>query len=118
MKWWTAPLLSCCLAVACFGQSSGIQGITTDESKAMVPSAKVTVTNVATGVGNTTETNEQGFYTVPFLGPGSYRIEVSKSGFASVTREKLQVYIGQIVRADFVLKVGDVLGDHLQSGQR
>jgi hypothetical protein len=108
MKCSIAVLTICWLTVACFGQSSGIQGIATDESRALVPSAKVTVTNVATGVSNTTETNEQGFYTVPFLGPGSYRIEVSKSGFAPVTRDNLQVYIGQIVRADFVLKVGDV----------
>ena len=108
MKTLSIFLAVCCLSVIGFAQPAGIQGIITDDSNATVPGAKVTVTNVATGVSSSTATNEQGFYTAPFLGPGSYRIEVSKASFSRLTRDNVQVNVGQTVRADFILKLGEV----------
>ncbi len=92
----------------CWGQNSGIQGVVTDPSGAQVPEVSITVINVATGVANTARTNERGFYSVPFLAPGNYRIEALKSGFASVTRENLTLNVDQIARVDFALRLGAV----------
>ena len=59
---------------AAFGQNAGIQGVVTDPSGAYVPEVSITVTNVATGVANEVKTNEQGFYSVPFLAPATYKL--------------------------------------------
>src|SRR6266849_8057240 len=89
-------------------QNSTIQGIVTDESKAVMPGVQISVANVATGVGATALTNSSGFYSVPFLTPGAYKLQASMTGFASITRDNLQLDVDQTARVDFTLKVGAV----------
>src|SRR6202048_4882811 len=84
---------------------STIQGIVTDNTHALIPGAKVTVTNVATGVVRTAETPDDGFYRVLSLAPGTYRVAVHKPGFADAVRDSVTVTTGQILRADFSLEV-------------
>ena len=93
---------------AAFGQNAGIQGVVTDPSGAYVPEVSITVTNVATGVANEVKTNEQGFYSVPFLAPATYKIEATLAGFAPLTRMDLKLDVDQTARVDFVLKLGAV----------
>ncbi len=96
------------LGVAAWGQNSGIQGVISDPTGAMVPDASVTLTNTATGVVSTARTNERGFYSVPFLHPAFYKVEAAKAGFATVTRENLKLDVDQTARIDFVLRLGAV----------
>src|SRR5688572_23491033 len=65
------------------GQSrmSELTGVVTDSQNAVVPKARVVVTNDGTGVQLATESNEAGLYRVQNLIPGSYRIEISSPGF-------------------------------------
>src|SRR5689334_18732290 len=69
------------LAVTVYGQTATVQGRITDQTGAVVPQARVTATNVSSGVNVSTVTNEQGAYNVPFLQPGTYTIAVEKQGF-------------------------------------
>ena len=89
-------------------QDATIQGVVTDQSGARVASARIKVTNVGTGIAQTLETNTQGVYAVPFLTPGTYRIEAAKPGFATVTRENLKLDIEQTARVDLTLLLGSV----------
>ena len=98
-------LLLLAVAIPMAAQNSGIQGVVTDPSGAPVPDASITITNVATGVVTTVKTNEQGFYTAPFLPQGNYRIEANKAGFARMSREKLVLDVWQVARVDFELKL-------------
>jgi hypothetical protein len=100
------PLL--CLAGSLLGQEASIRGVVTDPAQAMVPGVSVTITNVATGVAHTVQTNDEGFYVVPFLTPGAYRAEASKSGFAAVVKSGINLDVGQAARLDFTLEVGAV----------
>jgi hypothetical protein len=93
---------------AAFGQNAGIQGVVTDPTGAHVPQVAIVVTNVATGVVNAVKTNEHGFYSVPFLSPGTYNVEAVQAGFAPQTRKGLKVDVDQIARIDFVLRIGAV----------
>ena len=102
---WLSLLLTGSLA---FAQNSGIQGVITDPSGANVPDAAIAVTNVDTGVAFPARTNERGFYSVPFLPTGTYKVEASKTGFAPVTRENLKLDVDQTARLDFTLRLGTV----------
>ncbi len=63
--------------------SGNIQGIVQDATGAGVPSAKVTLVNVATKVSATTTTDSAGNYQFLSLPPGSYQITVATAGFAN-----------------------------------
>lgn len=88
--------------------NSSIQGIVTDTTAGTVPSAMVTVTNVATGVKREAVTSAEGLYRVLNLGPGAYRVDVQRDGFRSATRERIAVAITETVRVDFTLEVGSM----------
>src|SRR5206468_8392806 len=63
------------------GTTGSITGTITDETGAAVPGATVTVTQTSTNNVHTSTTSDSGFYTVPQLPPGNYRVSVEKSGF-------------------------------------
>ena len=88
-------------------QDSGLQGYVTDESKAFIPGAEIVVTNTKTGIAQTSLTSDVGFYTVPFLKEGSYQVRCSMPGF-STQQTELTIDLGQVVRVNFSMKVGEV----------
>src|SRR5688572_32899954 len=71
-------------AVPAFAQADRgtIQGLVTDASGAVVPGARVEVVHTDTNSPVSVSTNGQGLYTVPNLARGSYRVLVTKDGFA------------------------------------
>lgn len=91
-----------------FSQTGQVTGRVTDASGAVVPGAGVTITNEATGTSRATTTNDLGYYTVPVLPPGDYRIELQAAGFKSASRAGLKLAVEQIMQADFVLEVGQI----------
>lgn len=98
--------------VACpqlgFSQTAQITGRVTDASQAVIAGAEVTVTNEQTGIKNHTTNNDAGYYTLPQLKPGAYRIDVRASGFRGLTRVGIQLTVEQVARLDFQLQIGDV----------
>lgn len=85
-----------------------ITGTVSDASGAVVPGARVTVTNVATNAAFTTESTATGNYTVPSLPPGTYRVRVESEGFKAFERANVVVIAGGTARADAVLEVGQI----------
>src|ERR1051326_9139932 len=85
----------CCalLATTAHGQSErgAITGVVHDPSGAVVPNAKITVTNALTNVALTAATNSAGEYTVPNLAPGTYSVRVDKDGFRPTVENNLVV---------------------------
>ena len=65
-----------------------LSGITTDQTDARVPGAKVVVTNEATGDIRATKTDAQGFFSVTALIPGTYKVTISAKSFASWEDER------------------------------
>src|ERR1700747_649115 len=62
------------------GTTGSITGTVTDASGAAVPGATVTVTQTSTNDVHSATTSDSGFYTVPQLQPGKYRVSVEKGG--------------------------------------
>jgi hypothetical protein len=101
-------LLTIFLCSAAFAQSSTIQGLVTDASKALIPGATVKVTNVATQSPRNVSTNADGFYSLPLLEAGVYTVEVTSAGFAPQKINQLRLEVNQTARLDFELKPGTV----------
>ena len=85
--------------------NSAIQGTIVDGQKAVVADAVVMVTNIASGVARDATTTSDGVFRVLSLGPGTYRIEVIKTGFANGLRESVNVGVNETIRVDFTLEV-------------
>lgn len=96
------------LAGAAWAQTAQITGRVTDSSNAVMAGVAVEVTNERTGIVRKSETNSEGYYSVPLLQPGAYRILVSAQGFRPATRDAVTLTVDQIARIDFVLEVGSV----------
>lgn len=87
--------LSLTLSVRAQTISGTISGSVVDESGAIIPDAQITVTNELTQESRKDTTNAQGQFVFPALQPGSYTVEVVKSGFDSVRRAGLQLQTNQ-----------------------
>ena len=61
-----------CIGISLYAQavSGSLLGTVTDASGAAVPRAKVTITQVSTGISRAMETNDSGNYAFPTLEPG------------------------------------------------
>lgn len=104
-----AALLLCLAgAQAAVAQESRgtIAGTVVDASKAVVPGASVTVTNVAMGTSTTAVTNDVGFFQAQYLIPGTYRITVELSGFKKLVREGIDVRVGDRLQLELPLQLG------------
>ena len=86
--------------------TGALTGTITDPGNAVLAGVKVIVTSEATGESRTVQTGPDGQYRVPLLPPGSYRIEVSMSGFKTATRPGLAVVVTEIIRLNLRLEVG------------
>jgi len=63
-----------------------LTGQITDATKSPVPNAAVKVVKQGTNETKETKTNNEGIYTLPFLDPGNYAVEISAQGFNLVKR--------------------------------
>ena len=83
-----------------------IGGTVTDVSGAAVPNTTMTLTNLATAVKNSMESNSSGEYAFVNVVPGRYKLEAEKNGFKKFLREPIVVEIESGIRVDFALQVG------------
>jgi len=84
-----------------------IRGTVTDPSGAVVPGARVNVTNTATGVSKSMTSSPSGdFEFVNLLAPAVYDVEVEKEGFHKAARTNIELNINQVYVANVTLEVG------------
>lgn len=85
--------------------TGSVQGTVLDPSGAVVASAKVTLTNKATGESRTSPTSSTGAYSFGGLLPGDYALRIEAKGFK--TAELLvKVSVGVVTPATIRLEVG------------
>jgi hypothetical protein len=105
-----ALLVGCCcflvfsLCPLLYGQATGsFSGTVSDNSGAVVPSAKVTITAQATNTSRETKTDDTGHYLVPLLPVGDYTIRVEGSGFKAAESKNLRLQVDEQRELDFQL---------------
>jgi hypothetical protein len=93
-----------------FGQvdTGAIVGTLRDQSGAVIPSAKVTITEQSTNVPTVAQSNAQGDYVSPPLRSGTYSVKIEAPGFASQTRTGIRLQVQDRLKIDFNLTVGQV----------
>ena len=78
-----------------YGQTTAqLTGSVQDASGAVIPGAQVTLTDEATGVARSVQSNGQGFYAFPALVPDSYTVKVTASNFQAKEVKGLVVHAG------------------------
>ena len=87
---------------------SRISGQISDTTGASVPAAQVRVTDESTGLVRNTASSQDGFFAVPQLRRGTYRVEVEASGFKKAVREHVECSLGQVLTLNFALEVGQI----------
>jgi len=96
------------LAPSLRAQGATLLGRVTDPSGSVLTSAQVTATHESTQAATATTTNAEGYYALPSLPVGRYLLAVQMTGFSVERRSGLLLQVGQTVRADFELKLGEV----------
>ncbi|HEY7057959.1 MAG TPA: carboxypeptidase regulatory-like domain-containing protein, partial [Vicinamibacterales bacterium] len=86
--------------------NAAVRGTVTDQSKAVVPGATVTITGTDTGLTRTTVTNADGVYSVSELPVGRYTISVELQGFKTATRTDISLNVADDRKLDFELVPG------------
>jgi hypothetical protein len=95
------------IASAQAGRGS-ISGLVSDTSGAIVPAAKVTAMNQATGVKVATLSSAAGLYSFVSLSPGSYDVVVTAQGFETTVHKNIPVTVDQVSTINVALRVGSV----------
>jgi hypothetical protein len=105
-----AIVLSAARPISIHAQVVGatLSGEVKDSSEAAVPSAKVSIRNVATGDVREVTSNADGLYSAPNLLPGTYEVNVSAPGFSTLIQKGVTLNVGAEQALNFTLKPGQV----------
>jgi len=101
----TLVLLLTQYSVAQSGMAS-LSGTITDQSGALLPGVRVTITNEGTGISIEKQTNGAGVYNTQGLNPGRYRVFVTKEGFMQVDVRDMTLDVQDSVSRNFTLRIG------------
>ena len=83
-----------------------ISGTVTDPSGAVIPSARVTVSNTDTGVRQAAASDAKGFYSFPGLPIGHYALDVQIGAFRPYRRTGIVIDVNSALTVDVVLVLG------------
>src|SRR5260370_14623681 len=103
-------LTLCALPFAAYGQSATatLSGTVEDTNGAVVPGASITAVNNGTQLTRKTTTNEQGYFSIPLLPPGSYTLKAQAQGFAPVDFTDVILNVGDQKSLQIQVKAGNI----------
>lgn len=87
---------------------STVAGQVLDGQGAVIAGTKVVLTGLETGTKYEAESNAAGEYVIPFVAPGSYRLEGEAKGFKRVTVPLVVVKTNERATLDLKLELGQV----------
>lgn len=102
-------VLACTVSLAAHAQYNGsIRGNVTDSTGALVPGAKVTLTNTDTGQQQVSVSSDAGIYNFNALPPAHFSITAEKDGFKTKVLPQVQIIPEQLNSINIQLETGDV----------
>ena len=100
-----------CFSASLHAQATGsasLTGTITDQSRAVVAGADVTVTNKETGLTRTMKSTSAGLYRFDLLPVGIYSVSVAMTGFKTVTMPSVELQVSQTTTENVTLELGSV----------
>ncbi len=88
--------------------SGTVQGDVLDERGGSVPGASVEAKNLDTNFTRTETTDSNGHFAFLSLGPGRYKLTVSKQGFATILQENVNLTVGQAISIPVTMKISSI----------
>lgn len=108
----SASIIPLLVAISAYGQAdvatATLTGTVTDPSGAVVPGAKITISQPDRGFQKTVVSDNAGAYQIPLLPPGVYQLETEAQGFSKTVATRLELTIGQTLVYNISLRVGAV----------
>jgi len=86
--------------------TGNIRGVVVDSTEAVIPSAKVTLTNSGTGLQHIVTTNESGDFNAPFMPLGDYQLAAEVAGFSKKVLTGINLQVDQTATIRIVLEPG------------
>src|SRR5689334_2264746 len=83
-------------------------GAVTASTGAVVPGAKITVTNADAGFVFNSVTTAEGTWYIPNLNPGSYQLRIEAQGFKTYLQNGITLRTAEQPRIDVSLELGNV----------
>jgi Carboxypeptidase regulatory-like domain len=87
---------------------ASIRGRVLDQAGAVVPDAKITATNVATGIAYKDVTDKEGNYNFLQVAIGDYKVSAEKQGFRTFVATGIHVDLNQVYQLEVHLEVGTI----------
>jgi Carboxypeptidase regulatory-like domain/TonB dependent receptor len=103
-----ASLVNVPVVAAQTADTGAVAGTVTDSSGGAVPDATIKVVNEATGDTHDVVSQENGSYKALLLLPGTYRIEVSETGFSTEVLAGIAISVTETSTTNIKLQVGEV----------
>ncbi len=88
------------------GSTADVLGTVTDPSGAVVPNAKVTALNTATGITRSVQSGANGDYVISALQIGTYKVTVEAKGFKTFVEKDVTLAAGDRMRVEAKLALG------------
>src|SRR5215475_967996 len=85
-----------------------VEGLVTDQSKAVVPGASVTLLNVNTGVKVSRQTSDTGLFVFDLVDPGTYSVTIEATGFNRFIQGNIMVQTRGDITVNAPLKPGAI----------
>jgi Carboxypeptidase regulatory-like domain/TonB dependent receptor len=103
-------LAGAALSRRAFGQAEQgtITGTVKDASGAVIANVTVTAREVSTQTVSSTVSNSNGYYTLPYLAPGTYDVSAEAVGFSKTVVSGVHLTVNLATGVDLTLKVGAV----------
>lgn len=86
-----------------------LMGRITDPVGSVISGALVTAVNVETSTTFTGVTNGAGFYSIPNISPGRYRVMVQKVGWITIVKPGLELHVQDEIALNFSMHPGSVI---------
>src|SRR5262245_60073971 len=100
--------MSLVIAVAAQDFRATISGQVTDPSGNPIGGATVKAINLESNIGKETQTTTEGYYTLPYLDPGVYSLEVKASGFSTALQAKVILQTADKLNLPIKMEVGQM----------
>jgi len=98
------------MSISLFAQSDAnkgqITGTVFDQKQAVIPNAKISVRNTATGAVRDVVSGAEGQFRVVLLDPGVYDVSVNSPAFAPAEYQGVVLNVGSAVNLPVTLQVG------------